>query len=54
VPPDAVARLDAVEARLDATWRSVLSIQVALANFESKLDDAQRDRLDQTNFVAER
>lgn len=54
VPPDTVARLDAVEARLDATWRSVLSIQVALANFESKLDDAQRDRLDQTNFVAER
>ena len=54
VRPDTVARLDAVEARLDATWRSVLSIQVALANFESKLDDAQRDRLDQTNFVAER
>jgi len=54
VPPTTVARLDAVEARLDATWRSMLSIQVALANFESKLDDAQRDRLDQMNFVAER
>ena len=54
VPPTAVARLDAVEARLDATWRSVLSSQVALANFESKLDDAQRDRFNQTNFVAER
>ena len=53
VPPTAVARLDAIEARLDATWRSVLSIQVALANFESKLDDAQRDRLDQMNFVAQ-
>ena len=54
VPPTAIARLDATEARLDATWRSVLSIQVALANFESKLDDAQRDRLDQMNFVAAR
>jgi LTXXQ motif family protein len=54
VPPGTVARLDAVEARLDATWRSVLSIQVALANFESRLDDTQRDRLDQMNFVAER
>jgi LTXXQ motif family protein len=54
VPPDSVARLDAIEARLDATWRSVLSIQVALANFESKLDDAQRDRFDQMNFIAER
>lgn len=54
VPPDAVGRLDAVEARLDATWRSLLSIQVALANFESKLDDAQRDRLNQMNFIAER
>lgn len=54
VPPDAVARLDAAEARLDATWRSLLSIQVALANFESKLDDAQRDRFNQMNFIAER
>jgi hypothetical protein len=54
VPPDAVARLDAVEARLDATWRSLLSIQVALANFEGKLDDAQRDRFNQINFIAER
>ncbi len=54
VPPAAIARLDAIEARLDATWRSVLSIQVALSNFESKLDDAQRGRLDQMNFVAER
>ena len=54
VPPTALARLDAIEARLDATWRSVLSIQVALANFETKLDDAQRDRFDQMNFAAAR
>ncbi|MFZ3357440.1 MAG: Spy/CpxP family protein refolding chaperone [Xanthobacteraceae bacterium] len=52
VPPTAVGRLDAIEARLDATWRSVLSIQVALANFEMKLDDAQKGRFDQMNFAA--
>jgi hypothetical protein len=51
VPPTAVGRLDAIEARLDATWRSVLSIQVALANFETKLDDAQKGRFDQMNFA---
>ncbi len=51
-PPTAVGRLDAIEARLDATWRSVLSIQVALANFETKLDDAQKGRFDQMNFAA--
>jgi len=54
VPPTAVARLDAIEARLDATWRSVLSIQVALAHFETKLNDAQRDRFEQMNFAAAR
>jgi hypothetical protein len=54
IPATAVARLEAVEARLDATWRSVLSIQVALANFEDKLDDAQRDRLEQMNFASAR
>jgi hypothetical protein len=52
--PTAVARLEAAEARLDATWRSILSTQVALANFQSKLDEAQKDRLDQMNFVAAR
>jgi LTXXQ motif family protein len=54
VPQTSLARLDAIEARLDATWRSVLSIQVALANFETKLDDAQRARFDQMNFAAAR
>ena len=52
VAPTAVGRLDAIEARLDATWRSVLSTQVALANFETKLDDAQRNRFEQMNFAA--
>ena len=52
--PTAVGRLEAIEARLDATWRSILSTQVALANFQSKLDEAQKSRLDQMNFVAAR
>ena len=52
VPPTAVARLDAIEARLDATWRSVLSIQVALANFETKLSDEQKKSFDEMNFAA--
>ena len=52
VPPTAVGRLDAIEARLDATWRSVLSTQVALANFQTTLDDAQRDRFDTMSFAA--
>ena len=47
-----VGRLEAIEARLDATWRSILSTQVALANFESNLDEAQKGRLDQMNLAA--
>jgi hypothetical protein len=53
VPRTAVGRLETIEARLDATWRSELSIQVALANFETKLSDAQKDRFDQMNFAAQ-
>ena len=52
--PTPVGRLEAIEARLDATWRSILSTQVALANFQSKLDDAQKNRLNQMNLVAAR
>jgi hypothetical protein len=52
-PRTAAARLETIEARLDATWRSELSIQVALANFETKLSDAQKDRFDQMNFAAQ-
>ncbi len=53
MPRTAVGRLETIEARLDATWRSELSIQVALANFETKLSDAQKDRFDQMNFAAQ-
>ncbi len=52
MPRTALGRLETIEARLDATWRSELSIQVALANFETKLSDEQKDRFDQMNFAA--
>jgi hypothetical protein len=53
VPQSPLARLEAIEARLDATWRAILSIQVALANFETKLSDEQKQRLDAMNFAAQ-
>jgi hypothetical protein len=51
LPPDPLARLEATEARLDATWRAVLAIQSALANFENTLSDEQRARFDATDFA---
>jgi hypothetical protein len=54
LPPTALARLESIEARLDATWRAVLSMQVALANFETQLSAEQRDRFDTTDFAAAR
>ncbi len=54
VAADPLARLEMTEARLDATWRAVLSIQVALAGFEKGLSDQQRDRLDAVAPVATR
>ena len=52
LPPDPLARLEATQARLDATWRAVVAIQSALANFETGLSDEQRARLDATDFAA--
>jgi hypothetical protein len=43
-PTTALGRLEATEARLDATWRAVLTIQVALANFQSDLSNEQISR----------
>jgi LTXXQ motif family protein len=51
-PSDPLARLEATQARLDATWRAVVAIQSALANFETGLSDEQRARLDATDFAA--
>jgi hypothetical protein len=52
VPTDPLARLEATEARLDATWRALVSIQTALADFETKLSADQRVRFDATDFAA--
>jgi hypothetical protein len=41
-----LARLEAMEARLDSSWRALLAMQVALAGFENQLSDQQRSRLD--------
>jgi LTXXQ motif family protein len=52
IPASALNRLDVIQARLDSTWRATLSIQVALANFETELNDAQKIRFDAMNFAA--
>jgi hypothetical protein len=41
-----LARLEAMESRLDASWRAALAMQVALAQFQSKLTEQQRGRFD--------
>jgi hypothetical protein len=51
-PATALGRLETIEARLDAAWRTALSMQVSLANFESKLSDAQKNRFDAMNVAA--
>jgi hypothetical protein len=52
LPADPLARLEATEARLDATWRALVSIQTALAGLEKNLNDDQRARLYATDFAA--
>jgi hypothetical protein len=52
LPGDPLARLEAIEARLDATWRALVSIQTVLADFETKLSAEQRVRFDATDFAA--
>jgi LTXXQ motif family protein len=51
-PADPLARLQATQARLDATWRALVSIQTALADFKTKLSAEQRVRFDATDFAA--
>ncbi|HYA06171.1 MAG TPA: Spy/CpxP family protein refolding chaperone [Xanthobacteraceae bacterium] len=53
-PSTALGRLETIESRLDATWRSVLSIQVALTDFQTKLNSEQKNRFDRMNFAAAR
>ena len=52
VPLTPFGRMEAISARLDATYRAVLSIQVALANFETKLSDEQKTRFDSMDFAS--
>jgi hypothetical protein len=52
MPPTALGRLEALQARLDSTWRAALSIQVTLADFETKLSDEQKARFDGMKFAA--
>jgi hypothetical protein len=53
VPQSAVGRLDALEDRLDATWRGILSIQVALYHFETELSVDQKNRFKTMTFAAQ-
>jgi hypothetical protein len=53
VPRSAVARLETIESRLDATWRAILSIQVALQGFEGTLSEDQKNRFQAMTFAAE-
>jgi hypothetical protein len=51
LPGDPLARLEAIQARLDATWRALVSMQTALADFETKLSAEQRVRFDATDLA---
>lgn len=52
-PPPAtpLARLEATEARLDASWRAALAMQAAVGEFEKQLSDQQRTRLEAMNLA---
>jgi LTXXQ motif family protein len=54
VPPTALARLDATVSRLDATWRAVQTIEVALANFQKDLSDEQSARFNALEIAGTR
>ncbi len=54
LPSTPLARLEAMESRLDASWRAALSMQVALASFESRLNDQQRSRFEAMNLAQAR
>lgn len=54
LPATPLARLEAMESRLDASWRAALSMQVALAAFESQLNDQERSRFEAMNLAQAR
>lgn len=47
-----LSRLEAMESRLDASWRAVLAMQVALGQFENGLTEQQRARFDALDVTA--
>jgi len=51
LPSSPLGRLEAIEGRLDASWRAALSMQVALATFEGGLSDQQRNHLEAMNVA---
>jgi hypothetical protein len=53
-PATPLARLETMESRLDASWRAALSMQVALASFESRLNDQERSRFEAMNLAQAR
>jgi LTXXQ motif family protein len=54
LPVTPLARLQAIEGRLDASWRAALAMQVALAAFESHLTDQQKNRFEAMNLAQAR
>jgi hypothetical protein len=54
MPPTALGRLEAIETRLDASWRAVLTIQVALASFQGQLSDEQNSRFNALEIASTR
>jgi hypothetical protein len=46
LPGTPLARLQAIESRLDSSWRAALAMQVALAKFENALNEDQRGRFE--------
>ena len=50
LPATPLARLEATEARLDASWRAALAMHVALGELEKQLNDQQRTRLEAMNL----
>jgi hypothetical protein len=54
VSPTALGRLEATEARLDATWRAVETVEVALADFQKGLSDQQNIRFNALQLASTR
>ena len=54
MPKTASSRLEAIENQLDATWRAVETIQVALADFQKELSDEQKARINALEIASTR